>query len=129
MEQIEADQRSVRAEIAALGTAVAVQTALHQQINDALKSAQDERSRMWAEVRAMGAQTVSLTNEIRNLSREVAELKPMVGSYHDDRLMIAGGAKLAVGLKQVMWMIGGMVASFLAALATFFGLIKNPPPH
>lgn len=82
-DRLEAQIESLRGEIGSLIREIVKATSLAEQTAEIVKEdrrkAQDDRNKIWVEVRGIGEKLISLTNKVEGMRDAIIEMKPAVG--------------------------------------------------
>src|SRR5262249_54656689 len=103
---LEAQLRAFVEQLASLKVEVATTTEV---VREEKKVAAAHREKVWTNLSAVPPQLVSTDNSIKQVMREVEEIKPVVRVLDDSRLMALGAGKAAIFISRAGYVLIGAI--------------------
>ena len=100
--------------------------ALRENLNNLARQLESYRAETTKEHRTVHDIVVATNEAIRNLAREVAEMKPLTEDYREKRAEARGAARLAGWLYTAAGVIGGFVVFAASKIAEWLSVRPHP---
>ena len=96
---------------------------LQADVRNIAKTVREHQETATAEHRAVHDIVVSMSESVRNIAKDVAEMKPLTDDYREKRAEARGAARF---LKAAYALAGGSVAFAMGKAVEFFSIRPHP---